>query len=298
MKLSFYTALCASILLTCNCFAQAPANTEEFKKSIIKLEGVQMRYSFEEISRQLLKRLESMPNFTQRESADIREEYSSAKDTIRGTAFLINDGAKMYMVTAKHLIISKEKTDGMEDINPLIVGKVNLNGQISNDINMIGLTYYFSRQPTFAFSSDNDDVAVISFASKNFKNYADYLKAIGCVPIPVQSITDAVSKGDELIAVGYPELSYQDRSIAISSGKAKDTDKASSFTASISVTPGYSGGPVLKSNKLVGIVGYPDDVTSNVDVSKKPYKKASSATVIKASVILSVLKELQGKEGK
>lgn len=301
MKLSFYTALCAFILLTGNCFAQNPASTEDLKRSIIKLEGVQMRYSFEEISKQLLKRLEAIPNFTQRESADIREEYSSAKDTIRGTAFLINDGAKMYMVTAKHLIVSKEKTDGMEDLNSLIVGKVNLNGQISNDINMIGLTYYFGRQPTFAFSSDKDDVAVISFASKNFKNYADYLKLIGCVAIPLQAIatTDDINNGDELTTAGYPATSFTDRSTATTTGKAEKNDKASStFNAKISITPGYSGGPVFKGNKLVGLISYPDDITSNADVSKKPYKKVSSATVIKASVILSVLKDLQGKEGK
>jgi V8-like Glu-specific endopeptidase len=270
------------------------------KRSIVKLEGVQMRYSFEEISKQLLKRLEAIPNFTQRESADIREEYSSAKDTIRGTAVLISDGAKMYMVTAKHLIVSKEKTDGMEDLNSLIVGKVNLNGQLSNDINMIGLTYYFSRQPTFAFSSDQDDVAVISFASKNFKNYADYLKRIGCVPIPLQALTtDEVNKGDELVTAGYPETSFQERSTAISTGKVDANNKGTStFTAKLSITPGYSGAPVFKNNKLAGIIGYADDMTSNADVSKKPYKKVSSATVIKASVILSVLKDLQAKEGK
>ncbi|MEO8884446.1 MAG: serine protease [Mucilaginibacter sp.] len=299
MKSTFFNTLCVCILLFSNSFAQGPATTDEYKKAIVKLEGVQMRYSFDEVSKQLLKRLEAIPNFTQRESADIREEYASAKDTIRGTAVLITDGNKMYMVTAKHLIVSKEKTDGIEDINPLIIGKVNVNGQISNDINMIGLTYYFSRQPTFAFSSDKDDVAVISFASKNFKNYADYLKGIGCVPIPVQNIATDVNNGDELVAVGYPETSFQERSTGISTGKAKATDKdPASFTANVSVTPGYSGGPVFKGNKLVGIISYPDDVTSNADVSKKPYKKASSATVIKASVILSVLKDLQGKEGK
>jgi V8-like Glu-specific endopeptidase len=298
MKLFFYNALCAFILISGNSFAQSAAQTEEFKKSIIKLEGVQMRFSFEEISKQLLKRLEALPSFTQRESADIREEYSSAKDTIRGTAVLIADGDKMYMVTAKHLIISKENTDGKEDLNPIIVGKANINGQLANDINMIGLSYYFARQTTFAFSNDKDDVAVISFASKNFKNYADYLKRIGAVPIPLSVIaTDEVSNNDELIAVGYPELTYQNRAIATSSGKAKDKTP-NSFIANISVTPGYSGAPVFKGNKMVGIVGYPEDVTSNADVSKKPYKKASSATVIKSSVILSVLKDLQGKEGK
>ena len=259
-----------------------------------------MRFSFDEISKRLLKRLEAIPGFTQRESADIREEYSSAKDTIRGTAVLIADGDKMYMVTAKHLIISKENTDGKEDLNPLIVGKATINGQLSNDINIVGLTNYFARQTTFAFSNDKDDVAVISFASKNFKNYADYLKSIGAVAIPLQSIaTEDVSNNDELVTVGYPELTYQNRAIATSTGKAKDKDKTpTSFIANISVTPGYSGAPVFKGNKMVGIIGYPEDVTSNEDISKKPYKKASSVNVIKASAILSVLRDLQAKEGK
>ena len=119
------------------------------------------------------------------------------------------------------------------------------------------------------------------------------------MPIPVQNIAADVNNGDELVAVGYPETSFQERSTGISTGKAKATDKdPASFTVNVSVTPGYSGGPVFKGNKLVGIISYPDDVTSNADVSKKPYKKASSATVIKASVILSVLRDLQGKEGK
>ncbi len=300
MKLRLYIAITAFTLFASTGFAQDLAFTENIKKSIVKLEGVQMRYSFDEVSKQLLKRLEAIPNYTQRESADIREEYASQKDTIRGTATLISDGDKMYMVTAKHLIVSKEKTDGMEDINQMIVGKVNINGQLSNDINMIGLSYFFARKPTFAFSSDQDDVAVISFASKNFKNYGDYLKAIGCVPIPLQSIsTDEVSKGDELIAAGYPETSFQERSTATNTGKVDGNNKAAtSFKAKITITPGYSGGPVFKGNKMVGIISYPDDMTSNADVSKKPYAKKSSETVIKASVILAVLKDLQSKESK
>ena len=299
MKIFFYSALCACLLLSANCFAQA--QTEEYKKSIIKLEGVQMRFSFDEISKRLLKRLEAIPGFTQRESADIREEYASAKDTIRGTAVLISDGDKMYMVTAKHLIISKENTDGKEDLNPLIVGKATINGQLSNDINMVGLTNFFARQTTFAFSNDKDDVAVISFASKNFKNYADYLKSIGCVPIAIENVVapEYVNDGETLLTVGYPAPSFTDRSISTSTGRARTGNQpVQNFKLNASVTPGYSGAPVFKGNKLVGIITYPAGVTSNLDVSKKPYDKASSATVIKSSVILGVLRDLQAKEGK
>jgi V8-like Glu-specific endopeptidase len=301
MKLFFYNALCAFILITGNSFAQTTAQTEEFKKSIVKLEGIQMRYSFDEISSNLLKRIEGIANITQRETADIREEYALAKDTIRGTAVLIADGNKMYMVTAKHLVVSKEPVFGKQNLNELIVGKVNINGRISNDINFMGLTAYVAKVPPFAFSSDADDVAVISFAQKDYVNYADYLKGIGCVPIPLSAIatTDEVGNGDELTVVGYPAPSFTDRSTGTSTGKARTNNQTpSSFTANISVTPGYSGGPVFKSGKLAGIVGYPEDIKSNADVSKKPYAKASSAKVIKSSVILSVLRELQGKEGR
>jgi V8-like Glu-specific endopeptidase len=301
MKLFFINALCAFILITGNCFAQTPAQTEEFKKAIVKLEGIQMRYSFDEISSNLLKRIEGIANITQRETADIREEYALAKDTIRGTAVLIADGNKMYMVTAKHLVIAKDKVHGKENLNELIVGKVNVNGRISNDINFMGLTAFVAALPPFAFSSDVDDVAVISFAQKDYVNYADYLKGIGCVPVPLSAIatTDEVGNGDELTVVGYPAPSFTDRSTGISTGKARTNNQTpASFNANISVTPGYSGAPVFKGGKLVGIVGYPENVTSNVDVTKKPYAKASSAKVIKSSVILSVLRELQAKEGK
>jgi V8-like Glu-specific endopeptidase len=207
----------------------------------------------------------------------------------------------MYMVTAKHLVIAKDKVHGKENLNELIVGKVNVNGRISNDINFMGLTAYVAALPPFAFSSDADDVAVISFAQKDYVNYADYLKGIGCVPVPLSAIatTDEVSNGDELTVVGYPAPSFTDRSTGTNTGKARTNNQTpSSFNANISVTPGYSGAPVFKGGKLVGIVGYPENITSNVDVSKKPYAKASSAKVIKSSVILSVLRELQGKEGK
>ncbi len=301
MKLFFTNALCAFILITATCFAQTPAQTEEFKKSIVKLEGIQMRYSFDEISSNLLKRIEGIANITQRETADIREEYALAKDTIRGTAVLIADGNKMYMVTAKHLVIAKDKVHGKENLNELIVGKVNVNGRISNDINFMGLTAYVAALPPFAFSSDADDVAVISFAQKDYVNYADYLKGIGCVPISVQDIvgTDFVNNGEDLTTVGYPAPSFTDRSVATNTGRARTNNQtATTYTVNASVTPGYSGAPVFKGNKLVGIVSYPEGVTSNVDVSKKPYAKASSAKVIKSAVILSVLRELQAKEGK
>ncbi len=301
MRNFFYLALTALIISASNSFAQTPAQTEEFKKAIVKLEGIQMRYSFDEISSNLLKRIEGINNITQRETADIREEYALAKDTVRGTAVLIADGAKMYMVTAKHLVVSKEPVFGKQNLNELIVGKVNVNGRISNDINFIGLTAYVAKVGPFAFSSDADDIAVISFAQKDYVNYADYLKGIGCVPIPLSAIatSDEVGNGDELTVVGYPAPSFTDRSTGISTGKARTNNQLPvSFNANISVTPGYSGAPVFKGGKMVGIVGYPEGITSNVDVSKKPYAKASSVRVIKSAVILSVLRELQAKEEK
>ena len=308
MKLRNLNSLLLAILTFGNSFAQRSTpygNTivDRWKKAIVKLESIQQRYTFSQVDVLLQKQIDTIKALSQHDKYNRQAELLTLKDTIRGTALLVSDGAKIYLITARHLIKATENEgNNLESINDLISIQVKLGNKASNDISLMNLsTNVIDRRP-FVFSSDQIDIGIISFQKSSYKPILAYLKQNGCEPMPIQFIdemADAVI-GDQIFTIGFPALPGTDyTSPVVSEGKISKFNKPTSFfMGNIAVYPGNSGGPVIKGNKLIGIVSFQQGISTNLDAAMHPFDKATSASIIKATYILPLLRKLQENEKK
>jgi V8-like Glu-specific endopeptidase len=294
------------MLFSLNLCAQAPGagnelQADQWKKAVVKIESIQQRYNFDQVDVILHNQTDTIKRLSQHEKYNTQGELLTIKDTIRGTGILLADGNKIYLVTAKHLIKATENAaNNVETINDLISIKTNVDNKASNDIGLMNLSENRVNLQPFIFSSDQNDIGIISFQKESYKPILAYLKLEGCVPITVQSISNAddTSTGDEILTVGFPALQGNDHnsSIATKGTIASNSKTAPFFIANLNVYPGNSGGPVIENNKLIGILSFQSGISTNIDATLHPYDKASSATVIKASAIPALLRELQRHE--
>jgi V8-like Glu-specific endopeptidase len=300
MKFFAINTCCAFVLIFCNnAFAQVPA-FNRWKKTVVKIESVQQRYTPEQVDVLLQKTLDSIGHvISQHETADIRNAFSAINDTIRGTGVMISDNAKIYMVTAKHIIKATELSNGLETIGDHIAIRIDATDKKTNEISLLNLTNGLTRAKPFVLSSDEDDLAIISFQKTNYyKLVIAYMKQNGVAPIPLQSIGDLQGNavGNEILTVGFPAL-HRSIKAEVSNGKITTINKsAANFKAALTVYPGNSGGPVIQNDKLIGILSYQSGILNNMGVVTHPFAKATSATVIKASNILPLLRKLQVNE--
>jgi S1-C subfamily serine protease len=299
MRLHFLSALFAATLFTVNTFAQAP--TDQWKKAIVKIESIQQRYNFAQVDVLLHQQVDTIKRLSQHDMYSRQDDLINLKDTIRGTGLLIADGTKIYLITAKHLVKATEKLGtGLETVNDLITIKSNINGKKSNDVSLMNLANNDVHIRPFVFSDDQNDLGIISFQKSNYKAIVAYMKQMGCVPVPVQAIDNlvAVNPGEDVLTVGFPALPGKEaNSQVVTTGKIIAANKAGAdITLDLKVYPGNSGGPIIKGNKLIGILSYQSGIKNNVDAGMHPYEKASATTAIKASYLLPLLKKLQENE--
>jgi len=292
------------ILLSINSYAQqsqAADNINQWKKAVVKIESIQQRYNFAQVDAMLHKQTDSVKGLSQHEKYNTQGELLTISDTIRGTGFLVSDGNKVYLVTAKHLIKATENAaNNTEIINDLITIKTNTGNKVSNDISLMNLSENKVSLQPFVFSSNKEDIGIISFQKASHRTILTYMKQEGCVPIPIQSINtaDEDNTGDKVSTMGFPALPGpgQDDPV-VSNGTITSYVKTSaSFNVDLNVYPGNTGGPVIENNKLIGILSFQSGISTNIDAAMHPYQKAASATAIKISSILPLLKELQEHE--
>jgi len=297
MRTYILNTICATLLFCISAFAQSPA-ISQWKKAVVKIESVQQRYSPGQVDVFLKKKLDSIGHtISQHETADIRGEISGIKDTLRGTGLMIADGTKIYMVTAKHLIKATELSNGAETITDQLAIRTDATDKKTNEIPLLSLTTGLTKYKPYILSTDKEDLIIISFQKSDYKVNVAYMKQAGVVPVPVQSIasTDDNSTG-EVFTIGFPAISGSKKA-EVFNGKIASAGKSTfGFTVDMPVYPGNSGGPVIKNNKLVGILSYQSGIVTNIDAAMHPFIKANSATVIKASYILPLLRKLQANE--
>ena len=278
------------------------ARLNQWKNAIVKIESIQQRYNFAQVDAILHHQTDTMHHLSQHEKYNTQGELLTIKDTIRGTGILVSDGNKVYLVTAKHVIKATENTAShMETVNDLISMKTDARNKTSNDINLMNLAEGKPGLQPFIFSSDQDDLGIISLQKESYKPILAYLKQMGCTPVSTQSFgdTDDIMTGAEILAVGFPALPGNNRNqIATIKGTVIQNNKlGSSFTANLNVYPGNTGSPVIEKDKLIGILSFQSGISTNIDAATHSYERASSAIVIKASAILPLLRELQRHEG-
>ena len=121
------------------------------------------------------------------------------------------------------------------------------------------------------------------------------MKQMECKPIPSQLI-DRAASGGKLTMIGFPALpGASANTVTVEEGTIKD-NTSTGFTAVLPVYPGNSGSPLIKNNKLIGILSFQAGINNNIDAALHPYQKANAATATNAAFILPLIKQLQANE--
>lgn len=304
MKSRISYLLYIALLFCGGAFAQTPAKVQEpslsqWKKAVVKIESIQQRYNFAQADVILHKQIDGLRGISQHDTYSRQDSILTIKDTIRGTGIMVSDGNKIYLVTAKHLIKATENlSNGLETINDLLSIKFDAANKKSNDISLMNLAANTVNLQPFVFSDNKTDLGIISFQKSNYKMIIAYLKQVGCVPVPIQTINNLNNNhtGDEISTIGFPALPGSKNAV-VSTGKIESVNQSvPAYKAAIAIYPGNSGGPIIKNDKLVGVLSYQAEIANNIDAAMHPFVKANSATVIKASYILPLLRKLQEHE--
>jgi len=211
----------------------------------------------------------------------IQSNYLKKRYT--GTAIYFLHKKKHYLISARHVLEDVEASIQPE-IYDLIFLRPNgsdlIDGKIlEQDTNYAHYIRTSARQKLnqipFIFSSKEIDLAIVSLNDIPVygPQFINTLKNKGYVPITLSDIDTLgnISKNDKILAVGFPNFSeIQQKKLSmdylnwqsfvisipvISKGIVEDVtnDTYSYFTGNIFVYRGFSGGPVIADNKLIGI---------------------------------------------
>jgi hypothetical protein len=165
----------------------------------------------------------------------------------------------------------------------------------------------------YSFSDDALDLAIIALDMRHNGDFADDLIALGYSPIPSDAISDGPeSEGQEVFTVGYPDPVAQIGRLTQESGMAawSSNDVVTPafsfgrvsllhsslyfFWADMTVLPGNSGGPLVVSDQLAGIVT--GTATMPIRGSKDGEVGASFALVTKGRFVRDLLRVQLEKE--
>lgn len=231
--------------------------------------------------------------------------HNNKTDTLTGTAFLISDSDKVYVVTAKHLIRASILDSNQQLINN------NIFISSSTNINDLGLPLFGNgdnRSKSYILSSDNDDIAIISLQKYAYKSILDMIKNEKFVPLNINTFEIVNSS-----LIGNQRFLYCSWITFKSSESMKKTRQQGIFSSNIqsvnndfssiqikaSYRQGNDGAPLLTTeNRLVGMIVGSDVNSDNADILENPYKTAKSAKVVGVGQILLNLKKLQEIESK
>ena len=222
-------------------------------------------------------------------------------DTLTGTAFLIADSSKVYLVTAKHLVIAALTGKNQQLANNSIFISASWKSE-DKGMKILNLSGWSIRKRPFVFSSDNEDIAIISFQKNKYKKILAAILKQECKPISIEAFDTADHyPGDSFFLPAYETLIDNEgkkiRSKGISPGKIKTFNHAlPSFTIDHYINQSNNGSPIILNDKVIGILSNEDGILTNKDIIREPYRTAKSATVTKASFILSLLRKLQQNE--
>lgn len=225
-------------------------------------------------------------------------------DTLTGTAFLITDNNKLYLVTTKHLIQStlngkNEATANdaifIKDYLDVIKTGLNINSSINKD----------GKNTAIALTSDQEDIGIISLQKREYKDIATYLLTHGSQPIPIQLIDTSNRHYSNEWAFKYGYSIFKSKrgkseSVGMGTCQIDKYDPAEPFFTikNTVIMPGNNGSPIVNNDKLIGILSNATGILTNEDIIKQPTYAIRSAKIIKASYILFCLRKLQKAEAK
>jgi hypothetical protein len=222
----------------------------------------------------------------------------------------VTDNGKKYLVTAKHVIFDPQESSNStaprlyRDISIRTPYEYFLKKKV-NDASILS-TGYGPVSP-FILSDDVTDIGIISLQAALTNSLIKTLEEDGYSPINISDIdrSQDINTGEHIAAIGYPDISrvgvfqkkndYQSNVVVLPVSTfgniAMAHDQLSYFIGDITVYPGNSGGPVIKDNKLIGIVS--GQVLIPVDNSNRLSIRGTLAKVIKAEYVIRALRKLQ-----
>jgi hypothetical protein len=216
-----------------------------------------------------------------------------------GTAIYVIDNNKKYLITVKHLLLDSSivKQKIYETKNGIHNWQGNMDG-ITNTIAIrTPINYFNKNKGLFNFSIANNqvdnvnqlpyiffpdslgDIAIISLQEKSYKYLDTVLQRAGYKPLSLEKIltSNNIEDGDNVTSVGFPEnvsivaaftfpssIKVVQASVIVAPfitfGKVSMTDTSLKFFyADITTGRGCSGAPIIKDNKLIGIVSATDN---------------------------------------
>jgi len=206
------------------------------------------------------------------------------KNASYGTAIYLMYKKHHFLLTARHVL--NDLTSCAINIDAIYFKIIMVNDKnnpgntrvVDSNGNMVGdLSPFLMNYRSYIFSSVNDDVGIISLDSEDSGiDFWQGLDKRGYKPISINDIDTKfkVKRNDPLMVMGYPQESWVEKtnlplaafywespmiSIPIvSRGTVENiVDGDSYFNGNLFVYHGFSGGPVIIKNRLVGIVHGP-----------------------------------------
>lgn len=240
-----------------------------------------------------------------------------------GTAIYLLYNKKHYLISARHVL-----EDTPSYLHPEIYSWIFLrpngsplfdNKEIEQDINYTHYLQLSARmklnEVPFIFSSAKGDLAIISLDDirPNGLQVINSLNRKGYVPITLSDIdtSGTIHKDDHLLAIGFPDFSevqyknlpmsflhWQSFAVTIpviTKGMVETftNDTSKTFTGNIFVYHGFSGGPVIRNNKLIGINRAYTRNLVKIDETQMNYYIVESSIFSKARYIMPMLRELE-----
>jgi hypothetical protein len=224
------------------------------------------------------------------------------RDTSLGTAFLLSDHGKLYLVTAKNIIATQYDKSGYLPNDTISVSFLHINVGINLgpkfDFNLGGLSGKDAKHPAVAFTDDEQNIAIISLQKKEYKDAAAELLARGCRPILVNLLDTGndYHASEELRRYGRSTMG-RNESLGFNVCFIKDNVPELSFfnITKVPLTQGASGSIAIGNNKLVGIMT--DKTEASIYRTGQPINWiAVPAKFTKSADILSCLRKLQQVE--
>lgn len=257
------------------------------------------------------------------------------RSLLTGSAVFFKDGKRLYLMTAKHVVFDKNLTINNTWNNKKANNNKVSEESISDRLSIITPFDFFLTKglnktavllsygkigekyvKPYEFSDDATDIAIISLQFEESKNLLSVIKNNGYKPIDIREIDNICNFKDwgDIFAVGFPSLSYINDNPTYIEGMIQSTlislpittfgniamfhNVLPYFIADITVYPGNSGGPIIKNNRMVGIVS--SQISTQIENRQGiqiPYSsRGSLAHCIKTSNVFSLLRRLQKRE--
>ncbi|MEK4315094.1 serine protease [Bacillus sp. FSL P4-0334] len=232
--------------------------------------------------------------------------YSEDKQDF-GTALYVKKGNKQYLITVKHLIVNRNSGKLHESIIKANKYAENLKTVGVDQIYRLGSGESGEAPVVYENNHFEMDLAIISLNFNETIEFKRNLESSDYTPLDFKHISDKkLTAGDDLCLIGYPDFSdlgvvnpmLTNQHLPIYSfGKVSlFHNDLNYFMGNMFSYGGFSGGPIIYNNKVVGINTAQIVNYINCEKEEQPVIKYPMNYIIKGDIIFSLMKEIESNE--